>query len=561
MAMRRWMLTASLILVLAQGSWAQSTEAPPEEKSHLEARPEDMAWWKEARFGLFIHWGPVSLKGTEIGWSRGAERRGTGGKGEIPVEIYDNLYKEFNPVEFNAKEWVAIAQAAGMKYLVFTSKHHDGFSMFDSKLTDYKITNSPFKRDVVAELAQACHEAGLKLGFYYSPPDWHHPDYRMERHAKYIEYLHGQIRELCTNYGKLDIMWFDGLGGKAEDWDSENLFKMIRELQPHIIINNRAGLPADHDTPEQTIGRFQRDRAWESCITIGQQWAWKPNDKMKSLKECIDTLVRCAGGDGNLLLNVGPMPTGTIEPRQVERLKEMGSWLKQYGETIYGTRGGPYRPGDWGASTCKGNVAYLHVLNWPEETVTLPPLPRKITSSAVLTGGTAEVKQMEDSVEVSVAPEHRQELDTIVALTLDGTAVDIEPPRRATGFLTSGKLAKASNVYQQMELHGPDKAVDDDPETRWATDAGTHAAWLEVDLGAPAKFDCVYISEAFDRVRKFTLERQEGGEWKTFAEGRTIGEDFTLRFETVTAQVVRLNIVKATEGPTIWEFGLFPPKK
>jgi len=559
MAAWRWMLTASL--VLAQGVWAQSTEAPAEEKSYLEARPEDMAWWKEARFGLFIHWGPVSLKGTEIGWSRGGERRGTGGKGEIPVEVYDNLYKEFNPVEFDAQEWVSMAQGAGMKYLVFTSKHHDGFSMFDSKLTEYKITNSPFKRDVVGELAQACHEAGLKLGFNYSPPDWRHPDYRTERHAKYIEYLHGQIRELCTNYGKLDILWFDGLGGKAEDWDSENLFKMIRELQPGIIINNRAGLPGDHDTPEQTIGRFQRDRAWESCITICQQWAWKPNDKMKSLKECIDTLVRCAGGDGNLLFNVGPMPTGEIEPRQVERLKEMGAWLKQYGETIYGTRGGPYRPGDWGACTCKGNVAYLHVLNWPEDTITLPPLPRKVVSSAVLTGGAAEVKQTEEGIAVSVTPEHRQELDTIVALTLDGSAVDIEPPRRVTGYLTSGKPAQASNVYQQMEAHGPDKAVDDDPETRWATDAGTHAAWLEVDLGAPATFDCVYISEAFDRVRKFTFERREGNEWKAFAEGKTIGEDFTLRFEPVTAQVVRLNILRATEGPTIWEFGLFPPKK
>jgi len=454
-----------------------------------------------------------------------------------------------------------MAQGAGMKYLVFTSKHHDGFSMFDSKLTEYKITNSPFKRDVVGELAQACHEAGLKLGFYYSPPDWRHPDYRTERHAKYIEYLHGQIRELCTNYGKLDILWFDGLGGKAEDWDSENLFKMIRELQPGIIINNRAGLPGDHDTPEQTIGRFQRDRAWESCITICQQWAWNPNDKMKSLKECIDTLVRCAGGDGNLLFNVGPMPTGEIEPRQVERLKEMGAWLKQYGETIYGTRGGPYRPGDWGACTCKGNVAYLHVLNWPEDTITLPPLPRKVVSSAVLTGGAAEVKQTEEGIAVSVTPEHRQELDTIVALTLDGSEVDIEPPRRVTGFLTSGKPAQASNVYQQMEAHGPDKAVDDDPETRWATDAGTHAAWLEVDLGAPATFDCVYISEAFDRVRKFTFERREGNEWNAFAEGKTIGEDFTLRFEPVTAQVVRLNILRATEGPTIWEFGLFPPKK
>jgi alpha-L-fucosidase len=144
--------------------------------------------------------------------------------------------------------------------------------------------------------------------------DWHHPDYRTASHQKYIEYMHGQLREICSNYGQIDIIWFDGLGGTAKDWDSENLFRMIRQLQPHVIINNRAGLPADHDTPEQTIGKFQRDRPWETCMTICQQWAWKPNDRMKSLKECIHTLVRVTGGDGNLLFNVGPMPDGRIDP-------------------------------------------------------------------------------------------------------------------------------------------------------------------------------------------------------------------------------------------------------
>ena len=163
------------------------------------------------KFGLFIHWGPISLQGAPIGWSRGGERRGWRGKGHVPVEVYDNLYKRFNPVEFNADEWVQMAKDAGMKYLVFAGKHHDGFWMFDSKLTDYKITNSPFKRDVFRELADACHKAGLKLGFYYSLPDWYHPDYRTENHDRYIEYMHGQVREICSNYGKIDIVWLDGM--------------------------------------------------------------------------------------------------------------------------------------------------------------------------------------------------------------------------------------------------------------------------------------------------------------------------------------------------------------
>ncbi len=409
------------LLVLVIFSLASAVAA----QDYLRAKPQDIQWWQDAKFGLFIHWGPVSLKGTEISWSRAKRGRRRGG-GPIPVEVYDNLYKQFNPVKFNAREWVAIAKAAGMKYLVFTTKHHDGFCMFDTKLTDYKITNSPFGRDVVKELADACHEAKFRLGFYYSPPDWHHPDYRTANHARYIEYLHGQLRELCTNYGRVDIIWFDGLGGRAKDWDSERLFRMIRQLQPHVLINNRGGLRGDFDTPEQRIGRFQLARPWESCITICRQWAWRPNDKMKSLKECIDILVRCVGGGGNLLLNVGPMPTGEIEPRQVARLKEIGAWLAKYGESIYGTRGGPFRPAAWGATTRKDNKIYVHVLKWPAGPLTLPPFSAKVTSASVLTGGQAKIERTDKGITINVPQAHRQALDTIVVLTLDRPAADVK---------------------------------------------------------------------------------------------------------------------------------------
>jgi len=532
-----------------------------ESKDYLRASEEDMQWWREMKFGLFIHWGPVSLKGTEIGWSRGGERRGRGGKGTIPAEEYDNLYKQFNPVKFNADEWVQLARDAGMKYLVFTSKHHDGFSMFDSKLTDYKITNSPFKRDVVKELADACHKAGLKLGFYYSPVDWYHPDYRTENHSRYIEFLHGQIRELCTNYGRLDIMWFDSLGGSAKDWDSENLFRMIRRLQPHIIINNRAGLAADHDTPEQRIGKFQTDRAWETCMTICRQWAWKPNDQMKSFKQCIQTLVWVVGGDGNLLFNVGPMPDGRIEPRQVQRLREMGQWLKKYGRSIYGTRGGPFKTGSWGASTQKGSTIYVHVFNWDSDTITLPPIPKKIIASSVLTGGTATVKQTAEAIEISVPKAHRQELDTIIVLKLDGPANEITPRALLSGSLTTAKKVKASNIFQNQSGYNANKAVDDDTSTRWATDHGIKQAWLEVDMGKPMTFNRAIISEAYDRVQQFELQYKDGNQWRTFAKGTKIGQKLNLKFSPVTARYVRLNILNSAEGPTICEFQLFAPKK
>jgi alpha-L-fucosidase len=565
MMRQSFVVSGLVIYFILVGSFGQTNVyGSSDSSSFLKADEQIIQQWREMKFGLFIHWGPVSLKGTEIGWSRGGQRRGRNDKstGSIPVEVYDNLYKRFNPVKFDADEWIQTAKDAGMKYLVFTSKHHDGFSMFDSKHTEYKITNSPFKRDVVKELADACHRAGIKLGYYYSPPDWHHPDYRTENHDRYIRFLHGQLREICSKYGKIDIIWFDGLGGKAKDWDSENLFRMIRSLQPDVIINNRAGLPADHDTPEQRIGKFQNDRPWETCMTICRQWAWKPNDKMKSLKQCIDTLVRVVGGDGNLLFNVGPMPDGRIEPRQVERLKEMGAWLKKYGKSIYGTRGGPFKPGDWGASTYKGNTIYLHVLNWPDDTLKLPPIPKKIIADSVLTGGKAKLKQSSKAVEISLPESYQRELDTIIILQLDGPASEISPRSLASNSLTIGKKYRASNVYQKNSAYGPEKAFDDDPATRWATDAGTRHAWIEIDLGKPTTFNRIKINEAFDRVQAFEMGyRDKNNRWKTIDRGEKIGSKYLKQFEPVTARIVRLNISRAKEGPTIWEFQIFAPEK
>lgn len=539
-----------------------NAKASEQSVDFLNADKKDIQQWRQMKFGLFIHWGPISLKGAPISWSRGGERPGWHGSGHIPVDIYDNLYKQFNPVKFNADEWVQMAKDAGMKYLVFGCKHHDGFCMFDSKLTNYKITNSPFKRDVVKELADACHKAGLKFGIYYSLPDWYHPDYRTKNHYCYIKFLHAQIREICSNYGKIDIIWWDGLGGSAKDWDSENLFRMIRRLQPHVIINNRGGLPGDHQTVEQRIGEHQFDHPWETNMTLCTRWAWVPNDKMKSLRQCIHTLVRVVGGDGNFLFNVGPMSDGRIEPRQVARLKEMGDWLDNYGRSIYATRGGPFIPGSWGASTRRGNTIYLHILNWAEDTIVLPPIPNSIIGSAVMTGGAAHLKQTDEAIEISVPKAHRRELDTIIVLELDGPASEIGPLSLPFSSLTAGKKARASNTHQNPAPphNDPDRAVDDDMFTRWATDTGTTQAWLEVDLGKATTFNRTRISEEYDRVQEFELQYKDGSQWKTFARGTKIGPNYSSQFESVTARYVRLNILKATDGPTIWEFQLFAPK-
>jgi len=552
-----------LASILAQPTLPAAQPSPPSSttKDFLHASPQDISRWRQLKFGMFIHWGPVSLKGTEIGWSRKGPRRGRSGTGSIPMEIYDNLYKQFNPVRFDPDQWVQTAEDAGMKYLVFTSKHHDGFSMFDSKLTDYKITNSPFKKDILKLLADAVHRSNLKLGFYYSPVDWYHPDYRTENHHRYIQFMHGQLRELCSNYGTVDIIWFDGLGGSAKDWDSENLFKMIRRLQPHVIINNRAGLPGDFDTPEQRIGNFNNQRPWETCMTLGTQWAWKPNDRIKSLEQCIHTLVRVVCGDGNLLLNVGPMPDGRIEPRQADRLRQIGQWLQRYGNTIYNTRGGPFKTGLWGGSTYRYNTIFLHILNPPDHHLTLPPIPRKILSATALTGSAITVRQTDDSITITIPPSARNPIDTIIALHLDGPAAGIQPLSVLSDSIAAGKKATASNTYQNNPAYGPDKAIDDNEDTRWATDYGTHQAWLQVDLGKPRTFTRVTINEAYPgRIQKFQLQYKQNNQWHTFLAGSTVGSDYSRTFPAVTARYVRLNIEQATEGPTIWEFRLYAPQ-
>ena len=432
--MKRIAALTVLLIVLVDLALAQPApflnESPQQKSGRL-------AWWREARFGMFIHWGPISLKGTEISWSRGGERRGIEGKGEIPVEVYDNLYKEFNPVKFNANTWVSIAKAAGMKYMVLTAKHCDGFCLWHSKVDDYSIASTPFKRDVCRELSGAAHKAGMKIGWYYSPLDWRDPDSRTERNDIWVKKMQGHLRELLGNYGTIDLLWFDTDAGPAP-WDQDNTYALVRSLQPALIINNRLDmgsmedyklqriLPnADYATPEQHIGGFDDQHPWETCMTIGTQWSWKPNDTIKTADECIRILVQCVTGDGNLLLNVGPMPNGEIEPRQVAVLNEVGAWLKKYGESIYGTRGGPFKNGEWGGATRRGSVVYLHIMKWIDGQVMLPKLDAAIKKSTTLTGGKATVSQTEEGIVVKMPTGQQQKSHTIVKLELDRVVASV----------------------------------------------------------------------------------------------------------------------------------------
>lgn len=380
----------------------------------------------DKRFGMFIHFGPVSLRGTEIGWSRGKE---------VPTIEYDNLYKEFNPALFNADQWVKIAKDAGMKYLTITAKHHDGFCLWPTAFSDYNIMNSPFKRDIVEELSVACKKQGIAFCIYFTVADWHDPNYTNGKNMdEFVLTMKNQLKELITKY-KPYMLWFDG--NWEEQWKlkhGKELYEFIKSIDKDVIVNNRLGKGShmsfseesvgDYITPEQKIGELNMNDPWESCITICNQWAWKPNDAMKPLKECVQTLVKTAAGNGNLLLNVGPMMDGRIEKRQIDRLKEMGTWLNKYGTTIYGTKGGPYKPNSTYATTRKGNLIYLHVFERNSDKLILPVLAEaKIKKAYFLNGENVSFAQNKDfGVLINLPKVLPDDLSSVIVLELDKNA-------------------------------------------------------------------------------------------------------------------------------------------
>jgi len=535
---------------------------PAESADQYNAR---LAWWRDARFGMFIHWGPVSLTGQEISWSRANSNTNCPNDGPTPVDVYDNLYRKFNPTNFSASEWVSIARSAGMKYMVLTAKHGDGFLLWRSQIDPYNIGNSPFQRDVCAELAAAAHQQNEKIGWYFSEMDWRDPDCRSAQNDRFVKKFQAELRELLTNYGKISVLWFDS-DGRVDMWDPTNTHALVQKLQPQILVNNRLEMSSfvqwahqgqlkpneDYYTPEQRIGAYDDQTAWETCMTIGTQWAWKPDDQIKSAAEVINILAQCVGGDGNLLLDVGPMPDGRIEPRQVDVLKQVGAWMDTHGESIYGTRGGPWQPTKAVSSTRKGNIIYVHVLRNTDETIELPDISGKIKSARILGGAKVRFHRAGGKLILSVPAVEHNPLDTVVILKLAGSAMNIPAVSIPADF-----TASASNVYQDDQTdYGPQQAFDSDAGTRWATDDAIKPAWIAVNYIKPHTANHVHISESYDRVQKFEFQYRDGGSWKTIFAGTTIGDHFEKSFDPVTAREFRLNILIATHGPSMNEIEL-----
>ncbi|MGH7991128.1 MAG: alpha-L-fucosidase, partial [Limisphaerales bacterium] len=454
----------------------------------------------------------------------------------------------------------------GMKYMVFVAKHADGFLLWKSKVDGYNIGATPFHRDVCAELAEAAHRQNEKIGWYFSEMDWRDPDCRSANNARFVKKFQAELRELLSNYGKISVLWFD-CDGRPAMWDPANTYALVRKLQPQILINNRLEISTteqwlhqghlnpneDFYTPEQRIGAYDDKTPWETCMTLGTQWSWKPNDKIKSASDVIHILAQCAGGDGNLLLDVGPKSDGTIEPREVEILKQVGAWLKKNGESIYGTRGGPWKPNKFIVSTRKNNFIYVHVLRGNDAEIELPDIDCKIKSAQILGGGKVNFSRRDGKLVFTVPSVLRDANDTVVKLKLAASAMNIPAVEIPPDF-----KATASNVYQNDEVdYGAQFAFDGDDQTRWATDDATKQAWIAIDFLKPQTVNGVHISEAYpNRVQNFELQYRAGGGWKTIFTGATLGDDFQKSFATVTAREFRLNILDASEGPTINEIEL-----
>jgi alpha-L-fucosidase len=402
MSRNRYFRSAALIILLGAPPVLAAQEPVPAER--VAARE----WYRDAGFGMFVHWGVYSLLG-QGEWVM--QNR------SIPVPTYEWLASTFNPVKFDAHEWVSLAKAAGVRYITITSRHHDGFAMFATKANSYNIVDwTLFKRDPLKELAAECQRQGIKLFFYYSQLDWHHPDFyprggtgkasgRPESGDwnHYIGFMNSQLTELLTNYGPIGGIWFDGMWDKPEaDWHLDSTYALIHRLQPAALIvpnHHRAPLAGEdvqtfeQDLPGANTAGFNTNTIGslplETSLTMNDSWGFNITDHgWKSTRDIIGYLVRAAGSNANLLLNIGPRPDGTIQPEAAERLRAIGQWLQTYGTSIYRTRGGPIPPRQWGVTTHRGDTVFVHVLNWQDRVLALPDIGARVVRAGLLAGGT-----------------------------------------------------------------------------------------------------------------------------------------------------------------------------
>ena len=537
----RWVIVMTLLAATVVAG-----QTAKENPAQFEARTR---WWREAKFGMFIHWGiyAVPADSTDLEGNKKIGEWYLSNK-HMQVRDYEKFAAEFNPVKFDAAQWVKTAKDAGMRYIVITSKHHDGFCMFDTTLTDYCVTKAtPWKHDPMKDLAKECRQQGIKLCFYHSIMDWHHPDYLPRRSwdtrpvdgadlNRYIEYMEAELPELLTHYGPLGILWWDGAWEhNGEELHSREVNTLVRSLQPSIIINDRNILPEDYATPEQNIppNALPGGRLWETCMTMNDTWGYAKNDtNWKSAEDLTRKLIDIASKGGNFLLNVGPTAEGVFPEAINQRLGQIGAWMKVNGECIYGTTKSPFRRLPFeGRCTAKGDTLYLEVFQWPAEGLTLRDLETPVSSARALDGGenltVANKAAGETQVLTISKPKKTDSTATVIELKLSG-APEVAPSNLAVAAQTDGTYLLGAG---DAEIHGHTASYDwqgvekEDYISSW-TDPKDYLTWMvTVPQEGRYRVEASYASPGHEGTQ-FTVGPEGGIGVSGITKGTKTARDF-----------------------------------
>lgn len=530
-----------------------------------------MDWWKEARFGMFIHWG---LYAVPAGIWNGKDVPGIGEwimlRGKIPTTDYQQLAAKFNPIQFSADAWVKLAKDAGMKYIVITSKHHDGFAMFKSSNPFNIVDATPFKRDPIKELAEACEKYNIRFGLYYSQAqDWNHAGgaasgnhWDSAQNGSMDKYIDDvavpQVKEILTAYNPAIIWWDTPIGMNKDRAD-----KIAAALKPYpnLITNDRlgGGYEGDLETPEQYIPATGIPyKNWESCMTMNGTWGFKKNDNnWKTTQTLIRNLIDIASKGGNYLLNVGPTDEGLIPQQSIERLQQMGTWLKVNGDAIYGSKASPFAYLSWGRATTKTNKLYLYIFDYPTDGKIKIPLTVGIAKAYLLSNPSSIIKtSTKDKYTYLELP--------LTAPDKIATVIVVELKGEAKSSLTSPvpslnkTVTASSTAVDKNDMWNAKNVVDNNTKTSWKATVTDSTAWLSIDLGNATSIGAVALTEGYGRTVKFNIEYKDGDTWKKIVEGKNIGSAFFKQFTPVSAREFRLNVLQSKPGGIeIKEFQLF----
>ncbi len=596
--MPKRLLTLSICAAL--GAPAADLPQPPPAPPGFDAFHESPAaydaraqWLRDAKLGVFLHWNPAVNCGGEISWIM---KQDMGDMPKVAPSLYNELYKKFDPKHFDPKAWVKLFEEAGIRYAVVVPKHHDGFAMWATKVPGRQVMDTPFHRDYIKEVAEACNGSSVQFCLYYSILDWVSPKYSAAQGADLTAYKNEvfkpHMQELLTQYGKVGCIWFDG------HWDAswthetaKDMYSYIRHLQPNTLLGNRidqksngskacawtgsfyhgADPVGDYQAREMDVGNFYMDKAWDDCYNLRANpcgsWSWikdQYNWPVRTRDDVLGKLIECIGRDGGLLLGLGPREDGTIDKEDAFALRNIGLWMNENAEAVYGTRGGPWMPGPWGVSTRKGNKVFVFAQQLNDGKLTLPALPAKVLSARMLQGAPVDCTEANGSLTINI-PRGRRNLipAAIVELTLDQDALKLTPISATTiTSLSLGKPVEVSSVWAGRETTNlkPSFITDGDDTTHWAATEAARSATVTVDLGKQCSIQKVVFCDApFRRTRAFDIEALVGDKWQKLGAGTetNFSGSAEVKVADVKARKIRLNIRQASDTPVVAELQVF----